>query len=486
MALVTYADLAVAKSMAEVETIARTTTLKISLQKNKSVGSGVIIHRQGSVYTMVTNRHVVCGGSWCESIPSDEVYVLGLPSGQSIKVKPNDIKLLGADLDLARIQFRSPSSYAVAPISSTSIKATEQVYTAGFPFEKPNFTFGSGEVLAVASQRLKDDRGGYGIIYDARTLPGMSGSGVFNQQGQLIAIHGLGDRYTKGSSFSNYRVGSKTGFNRGISAALLVQSLAKAGINFKTPGNSSSLPRESSATPLTADDHFILGFNKLVDPGPAAEAAHLQAVQEFSQAVRLNPNYEMAYFMRAVAYDQLREYKKALQDFDRTIEIDPKDADNYYVRAVHKIESPNIRDYPGALADLDRAIALSPRYTRAYIQRGTLKYEKLEDFKGALTDLNQAIALSPRSVLAYQERASVKRKLEDFRGALADYDQAIKINPKGASFYFNRAGLKRGKLQDRAGAIQDYRQAARLYRERGDSNSAEFAVRMLETMGVKE
>lgn len=486
MALITYADLAVAKSMAEVETIARTTTLKISLLKNKSVGSGVLIHRQGPVYTIVTNRHVVCGGSWCDRLPADETYILGLPSGQSIKVKPTAIKLLGTDLDLATIQFRSQSAYAVATIAVNPVKVTEQIYTAGFPLEQPRFTFGAGEAFAVASQRIKGDRGGYGIIYDARTLPGMSGSGVFNQQGQLIAIHGLGDRFTKGSSFSNYRIGSKTGFNRGISASLLVQSLAQAGINFKTPNNLSRLSRANSATPLTADDHFILGFNKLVDPGTEAEAGHLQAIQEFSQAIRLNPNYEMAYFMRAVTYDELREYKKALQDYDRTIEIDPKDADNYYVRAVHKIESPNIRDYPGALKDLNRAITLSPRYTLAYIQRGTLKYEKLKDFKGALADLNQAIALNPRWVSAYQERARVKTELEDFRGALADYDRAIKINPKSANAYLNRADLKRGKLQDRAGAIRDYRQAARLYREKGENGFANLAEKKLEIMGAKE
>jgi Tfp pilus assembly protein PilF len=485
MALITYADLAVAKSMAEVETIARATTLKISLLKNKNFGSGVVIHRQGPVYTIVTNRHVVCGGSWCDRLPEDETYTLGLPSGQSIKVKPTAIKFLGTDLDLATIQFRSQSNYTVATIATNPVKVTEQIYTAGFPFEQPKFTFGAGETFAVASQRLKGDRGGYGIIYDARTLPGMSGSGVFNQQGQLVAIHGVGDRFAKGNSFSNYRIGSKTGFNRGISASLLVQSLAQAGINFKTPVNLSPLSRGNSATRLTADDYFILGFNKLVDPGPDAEAGQLQAIQEFSRAIQLNPNYEMAYFMRAVTYEELREYLKALQDYDRTIEIDPKDADNYYVRAVHKIESPNIRDYRGALIDLNRAIALNPRYTRAYIQRGTLKYEKLKDFKGALADLNQAISISPRSVSAYQERASLKRELEDFRGALADYDRAIKINPKSADTHFNRAGL-RLKLKDRAGAIQDYRQAARLYRERGNSKYANFAVQVLESIGAKE
>jgi tetratricopeptide (TPR) repeat protein len=482
VALLSFADIAAAKSAAEVEKIARGTTIKIALQKSRSVGSGVIVHRQGQAYTLVTNRHVVCGGDRCDKTPPGETYTLGLPDGKQIKVKSAAIKLLGTDLDLAAIQFQSNNNYTVAQISANSLKATDTVYTAGFPFKKPSFTFGQGEAMAIASHRLTGDRGGYGIIYDSRTLPGMSGSGVFDREGKLVAIHGLGDRFQKGTDARNYRVGIKTGFNRGISASLLLQGLSKAGIKI---GN--SLPDAASPSdPSTADEHFITGYNIFLNPGDDVEAGKQLAVKEFTEAVKLNPKYEMAYFMRAITYDQLHEYKSALSDYDRTIEIDPKDADNYYVRAILKIDSPNIRDYKGALVDLDRAIALNPKHANAYDQRATLKEKHLNDNSGALADYTKAIALNPRYAFAYLKRANLKKDLQDYQGSESDYSQAIKIDPKYASAYFNRAGLRRVKLKNRAGAIADYRQAIKFYRAQGDTNLADFANKMLESMGATE
>jgi hypothetical protein len=85
---------------------------------------------------------------------------------------------------------------------------------------------GEGSTVAVVNKRLSSDKGGYTVIYNAPTLPGMSGGGVFNKAGQLVAIHGVGDQYTantgverqiSGSSgIANRPIGSKISYNRGI------------------------------------------------------------------------------------------------------------------------------------------------------------------------------------------------------------------------------------------------------------------------------
>jgi hypothetical protein len=56
VALISFAPAAAAKSSAEIEQIAKAVSVEIL----DGVGSGVIIHRQGNLYTAVTNRHVVC------------------------------------------------------------------------------------------------------------------------------------------------------------------------------------------------------------------------------------------------------------------------------------------------------------------------------------------------------------------------------------------------------------------------------------------
>jgi tetratricopeptide (TPR) repeat protein len=462
-----------AKSASEVKAIARAVTVEIKLQQKGTNGSGIIIQKQGNLYTLVTNRHVICGASNCIKIPVSEVFTLELPDGQKYKVPKGSIKLLGSSdnvVDLAIIQFRSNRNYAVAKVSAPgSLKVEDEVYASGFPCERNpipsipcqslGYAFSSGSVIAVVNKRLTDDNGGYTIIYDAQTLPGMSGGGVFDGNGQLVAIHGYGDRYKANTSTDDKsRIDSKIGFNRGIPVRWLVQNLAQVGINLGAERSVSGIRAARSQVPVTADEHFIAGFNKFVEPGDNVVAGKQQAIRNFSNAIQLNPKYQYAYFMRAYTYIQVQEFQKSLVDWNQAIIINPKYSDAYYNRAFLKVNKLN--DTQGALADYNQAISLNPKDSEAYYDRAFLKHSKLNDIKGALADYNQAIIINPKYSNAYINRANLKSdKLNDIQGALADYNQAISINPKYSEVYYNRAILKSDKLDDVQGALADYNQA---------------------------
>jgi hypothetical protein len=62
-ALVAVAPAAAAKSPAEIEQI----TKAVSVEMITGEGYGVIVHCQGNLYTLVTNRHVVCGSGNCDA-----------------------------------------------------------------------------------------------------------------------------------------------------------------------------------------------------------------------------------------------------------------------------------------------------------------------------------------------------------------------------------------------------------------------------------
>jgi tetratricopeptide (TPR) repeat protein len=508
LALVTLAESAVAVSPVEVQRIARAATVEIKLQQNRSVGSGVIIARQGVggssyLYTLVTNRHVVCGKGLCRTLPPGESYSLSLSDQQQYRVDRAAIRLLGENLDLAIVQFRSNKNYEVAVVAPLdSLKANDVLYTSGFPLKQPGFSFNAGKAFAVVNKRLTGDKGGYNIVYNAETLPGMSGGGVFNEAGQLIAIHGFGDRYQSNTlGVTPARLNTKIGLNRGIPIRYLVQNLQDLGIRLAPAlPTSQSVPIES----ITADEYFIAGFNKFVDPGDDVSAGQRQAIQDLTSALQLNPQYVTAYYTRAILYSYREEFQLAISDFDRAIITDPKYTLAYTNRGILKVEK--LGDYLGARADFDQAIALDPKASDAYGGRGVTKYE-LNDLVGAMADFNQAIALDPRSVVAHNNRGALKSKLNDaagammdlnqailmdatnargyynrgvlksdsndFRGAIADFDRAIAINPKYAEPYRGR-GAAKSKLKDLSGALADFDRAIALepkqskaYRERG-------------------
>jgi Flp pilus assembly protein TadD len=458
---------AVALSAGEIYNIAKAVTVEIRLQQDGSVGSGIIIDRQGDLYTLVTNRHVVCGGRLCDKLPAGESYDLRLFDRQRYRVKANGVKLVGQDLDLAVIQFRSNHNYAVAKVTTNSLKAADKVYTSGFPPERPGFNFNAGKTIAVVSKRLTGDMGGYTIIYDAATLPGMSGGGVFNSAGLLVAIHGLGGNFGKNTLMREYNdnseIGTKIGLNRGIPVRWVVQNLGELGINLTTLQSMAAIGTDRQRVAANnADEHFITGFNKFVDPGENVLAGKRQAAEEFTIATKLNPKYASAYMAKAFVYQQLQDVQKAIVAYDTAIALEPKFAAAYSNRGILKYEQLN--DSSGAIADLSRAIALEPQSSaRDYSNRGFMKYEKLNDMQGALSDYNQAIALEPKYFAAYNNRGILKyTKLNDFRGALADFNKSIALNPKYAMAYSNRGTIEDEKLNNSQGALADYNQSIAL------------------------
>jgi tetratricopeptide (TPR) repeat protein/V8-like Glu-specific endopeptidase len=513
-----------AKSAGEVEAIAKSVIAKIKLENKDSNGSGVIIQKQGNLYTLITNRHVICGRSDCARIPINEVFTLELPDGQQYKVPKDAIKLLSSSdsvLDLAIIQFRSSRNYKVAQVSTQGdLKTEDNVYTAGFPAEEPGFTIGKGNVIAVVNKRLTGDSGGYTVIYNAQTLPGMSGGGVFDSNGQLVAIHGYGDRFRENTEIDNAsRVGSKVGLNRGIPVRWLVKSLIKLDIKLGSDQSIINIEDINSSTPTTADEYFIAGFNAIIDPGDNFITGKKQAIQKLSVAIRLNPKYQFAYFMRAIAYEQVQDFQKSLADYNQSIFLNPKFFNAYFNRAKLKDEklndtqgalidydqtillNPNfysaylnrgvlkytkLNDAQGAVSDYNQSIILNPKLAAAYLNRGILKYTKLSDPLGALSDFNQAIVFNPKFPTAYYNRALLKDNLNNTQEALADYNQAILFDPKYANAYNNRAILKYTQMNDQAGAIQDLRQAAKFFREQENAQGLQMAIKNLQKLDATE
>jgi tetratricopeptide (TPR) repeat protein len=69
---------------------------------------------------------------------------------------------------------------------------------------------------------------------------------------------------------------------------------------------------------------------------------------------------------------------------------------------------------------------------------------------------------------------------------LTDYNKAIELNPKYATAYYDLGRLKRDQLKDNQGAIADFRQAAKLYRQQGETSDLQDAIDRLKELGVGE
>ena len=56
------------------------------------------------------------------------------------------------------------------------------------------------------------------------------------------------------------------------------------------------------------------------------------AIQDYTEAIRLDPQYAIAYYTRGYAYYDLGQYERAIQDYDEAIRLNPQYANAYYNR----------------------------------------------------------------------------------------------------------------------------------------------------------
>ncbi|WP_448573196.1 S1 family peptidase [Trichothermofontia sp.] len=172
--------------LASITNLARQTTVR--LLTNGASGSGVIIQRQGSIYTVLTGWHVVA---------FNDRHTLLTPDGRRYGLLRSPRQL--GNTDLAIVQFASSIPYRTAPLKTDPIYIGETVYAAGFPMyqgQSLNPTFDQGIQNLRMSQGVvsllptKSLAQGYRLGYSNDVVIGMSGGPIFNSQGLLVGING--------------------------------------------------------------------------------------------------------------------------------------------------------------------------------------------------------------------------------------------------------------------------------------------------------
>ncbi len=420
--VMTLGERTLALSPSEVGQVAKQITVAIKSTESE-YGSGTIVQHQGNTYTVLTAAHVLKNAK--------ATYNLTTPDGQTYQLQAATIKKFPSGVDLAVAKFTSDRSYPIAKIGdSNSAVEGNPAFVSGYPaptaaINLSVYVFRKGDIVANSSRALE---GGYALIYSANTLPGMSGGGVFNDRGELIATHGRGDLSAESyrADANNPNVRFKTGNDLGIPVNTFRQLATQLAIDL---GNSAPAIAVKTTNTPKAGDYILSAENK------GRQSDYRGAIADLDRAIAIDPRSAEAYISRAEARISIGNAKEANDDANRALKLKPNAAKAYVIRATARI---GLSDLTGARADANRALQLNPELSSAYGIRGLTKVLSGE-YRNVNNDFDRAIAIDPTSVDAYLLRGQVRRFLGNFDGALTDVNYVIGRNAKLAEAYGTRA-----------------------------------------------
>lgn len=166
-----------------------------------------------------------------------------------------------------------------------------------------------------------------------------------------------------------------------------------------------------------------------------------RAIEDFNQAIRLDPDNAWAYANRGNAYFNTREFDRALQDYDEALRLNPVGyATLFYGRgAIYRGRG----ELNLAIAQFDEAIRLQPDFPEAFRNRGNAYFDNGQ-FSLAVEDYGQALRLRPDYQSALVNRGDAYAAKGQYDRAIEDYGKAIDLQPVPIAFR-NRGNAYRAK-----------------------------------------
>ena len=158
------------------------------------------------------------------------------------------------------------------------------------------------------------------------------------------------------------------------------------------------------------------------------------------------------------AANREKKFDDAIQCYNNAIRLKPDFALAFHNRGLIRCLTG---DLDGAMGDSNEAIRLMPNGVEPYAGRGDIWRTK-GHFDRAIEDYTRAIRLNADCCPeVYNSRGLAREQKGDLDGAIVDYNEALRLNPEFAHALNNR-GVARDKKGDRDGAIEDLAMAVRL------------------------
>ena len=186
------------------------------------------------------------------------------------------------------------------------------------------------------------------------------------------------------------------------------------------------------------------------------------AITAFTEAIKLDPGYAMAFANRSFAQASYAErlpqgggsddiYKRAQADAQQAIDLAPSLADGHLALAF--VYESRFLDFVRASSEYDRALELAPGYARVLRNYGIFAV-KMGRTDAGIAAGRRAVALDPLNPSSHGALAGMLSNARQYRAAIASLQEAIDLAPEReplyagwvAFYYFALGDVERARI----------------------------------------
>jgi len=165
-------------------------------------------------------------------------------------------------------------------------------------------------------------------------------------------------------------------------------------------------------------DNFKIGNEEFL------KGNYAKAIEYYSLDIDKSPSYS-AYYNRGSAYSNLEKFNDAISDFTQAIKLEPDSAKAYYQRGC---TYDNLKRYNESVKDYTEAIQLNPDFD-SYCNRG-YAYIHLKKYTEAISDYTKANELKPYNAGPYYCLGYTYLELKDYSKAEINQKKCLELDPK--------------------------------------------------------
>lgn len=194
-----------------------------------------------------------------------------------------------------------------------------------------------------------------------------------------------------------------------------------------------------SASEEPTRDRFLPSVDRLesaIHNGrKALEAGRYEdALREFNVALKLKPEYDAAWMLRATTLRRMADFEAALQSFAQALKFN-RESDEGWMGLAGVLH--DLARYKEEVEAYDELIRLRPRLVEAWINKGAALHA-LKDFRGALACYDKVLSLRPEHAAAWNNKGAALLRLKREDEALACFDEALHFSPDFFDAMVNR------------------------------------------------